>query len=84
MSQGALLINGAWVQGKGTSFIKTNPVSNQQIWAGHEANLVDVDTACAAARDAFPAWARLGLERRIEIIDVLRVYLNKIKINWLK
>lgn len=31
MSQGELLINGAWVQGKGTSFIKTNPVSNQQI-----------------------------------------------------
>ncbi len=53
MSQGELLINGAWVQGKGTSFIKTNPVSNQQIWSGHEASVADVEAACNAARTAF-------------------------------
>ena len=69
MSQGELLINGAWVQGKGTSFIKTNPVSNQQIWSGHEASVADVEAACNAARTAFPAWARLGLEQRVAIIE---------------
>ena len=69
MSQGELLINGAWVQGKGTSFIKTTPVSNQQIWSGHEASVADVEAACNAARTAFPAWARLGLEQRVAIIE---------------
>lgn len=69
MSQGALLIDGAWVQGLGTAFEKTNPVSNQQIWAGQEASPADVARACDAARQAFPAWARLPLEERIAIIE---------------
>ena len=53
MSQGALLIDGAWIQGQGTAFSKTNPVNNQQIWAGHEASQADVEQACLAARQAF-------------------------------
>jgi succinylglutamic semialdehyde dehydrogenase len=69
MSQGALLIDGAWVQGQGTAFEKTNPVSNQQIWAGHEASSADVAQACDAARQAFPAWARLPIEDRIATIE---------------
>lgn len=81
MSQGELLINGAWVQGKGTSFIKTNPVSNQQIWSGYEANVADVEAACNAARTAFPAWARLGLEQRVAIIERFASLLEQNKIN---
>ncbi|RPE30231.1 succinylglutamic semialdehyde dehydrogenase [Acinetobacter sp. BIGb0102] len=69
MSQGALLIDGAWIQGQGTAFAKSNPVSNAQIWAGHEASQADVEQACYAARQAFPAWARLALEERIAIIE---------------
>lgn len=69
LSQGALLIDGVWVQGQGTAFNKTNPVTNQQVWAGHEANQADVEQACNAARQAFPAWARLPLEDRIAIIE---------------
>lgn len=69
MSQGALLIDGVWVQGQGNSFSKTNPVSNQQIWTGHEASAADVAQACTAARQAFPAWARLALDERIAIIE---------------
>ncbi|OEC90858.1 succinylglutamate-semialdehyde dehydrogenase [Acinetobacter sp. YK3] len=69
MSQGALLIDGAWIQGQGTAFAKSNPVSNAQIWAGHEATQADVEQACQAARQAFPAWARLALEERIAIIE---------------
>ncbi|MEN4983641.1 succinylglutamate-semialdehyde dehydrogenase [Acinetobacter modestus] len=69
MSQGALLIDGAWIQGQGTAFSKTNPVNNQQIWAGHEASQADVEQACLAARQAFPAWARMPLEDRIAIIE---------------
>lgn len=69
MSQGALLIDGVWVQGQGSAFEKTNPVSNQQIWAGHEASPADVAQACDAARQAFPAWARLPIEERIATIE---------------
>lgn len=69
LSQGALLINGAWVQGQGTAFTKTDPVSNQLIWTGYEANQADVEHACIAARQAFPTWARLALEERIAIIE---------------
>ena len=69
LSQGALLINGVWVQGQGTVFTKTDPVSNQSIWTGYEANQADVEQACNAARQAFPTWARLALEERIAIIE---------------
>ncbi|MCH7336392.1 succinylglutamate-semialdehyde dehydrogenase [Acinetobacter sp. NIPH 2699] len=69
MTQGALFINGAWVQGHGSALSKTDPVTNQQIWAGHEASQIDVEQACDAARQAFPAWARLALEQRIAIVE---------------
>ena len=79
LSQGALLIDGAWVQGQGTAFNKTNPVTNQQVWAGHEANQADVEQACNAARQAFPAWARLALEQRIAIIERFAALLEQNK-----
>ena len=79
LSQGALLIDGAWVQGQGTAFNKTNPVTNQQVWAGHEANQADVEQACNAARLAFPAWARLALEERIAIIERFAALLEQNK-----
>ncbi|WP_296281022.1 succinylglutamate-semialdehyde dehydrogenase [uncultured Acinetobacter sp.] len=79
LSQGALLIDGAWVQGQGTAFNKTNPVTNQQVWAGHEANQADVEQACNAARLAFPAWARLELEERIAIIERFAALLEQNK-----
>ncbi|MEG0483109.1 MAG: succinylglutamate-semialdehyde dehydrogenase [Acinetobacter sp.] len=79
LSQGALLINGVWVQGQGTAFTKTDPVSNQQIWAGHEASQADVEQACNAARQAFPAWARLALAERIAIIERFAVLLEQNK-----
>ena len=63
LSPGALLIDGAWVQGQGTAFNKTNPVTNQQVWAGHEANQVDVEQACNAARLAFPCLGSFGVRR---------------------
>ena len=79
MSQGELLINGIWVQGRGPLFNKTNPVNNQLIWSGHEANQEDVEQACQAARSAFPAWARLTLEQRIQIIERFAVLLEENK-----
>ncbi len=49
----SLFINGVWLQGSGTTFVKTNPVDNQTVWSGAEATASDVEKACQAARTAF-------------------------------
>lgn len=79
MTQGALLIDGAWVQGHGSTLSKTDPVTNQKIWAGHEACAADVEQACDAARQAFPAWARLALEQRIAVVERFAALLEQNK-----
>ena len=79
MSEKKLFINGQWQAGCGTKFIKTNPVTNQEIWVGTEANQADVEAACEAARQAFPAWAKLALKERISIIERFAVLLEKYK-----
>ncbi len=79
MTQGALLIDGAWVQGHGSTLSKTDPVTNQTIWAGNEASTADVEQACDAARQAFPAWARLALEQRIAIVERFAALLEQNK-----
>ncbi|MCH7307537.1 succinylglutamate-semialdehyde dehydrogenase [Acinetobacter sp. NIPH 1852] len=79
MTQGALLIDGAWVQGHGSTLSKTDPVTNQKIWAGHEASAADVEQACDAARKAFPAWARLALEQRIAVVERFAALLEQNK-----
>ncbi|RZF53601.1 succinylglutamate-semialdehyde dehydrogenase [Acinetobacter halotolerans] len=79
MTQGALLIDGAWVQGHGSTLSKTDPVTNQKIWAGHEASAADVEQACDAARQAFPAWARLALEQRIAVVERFAALLEQNK-----
>ncbi|WP_427846025.1 aldehyde dehydrogenase family protein, partial [Acinetobacter baumannii] len=50
----SLFINGVWLQGSGTTFVKTNPIDNQTVWSGAEATASDVEKACQAARTAFP------------------------------
>ncbi|MBD0171788.1 hypothetical protein IAF16_17160 [Acinetobacter baumannii] len=42
----SLFINGVWLQGSGTTFVKTNPVDNQTVWSGAEATASDVEKAC--------------------------------------
>ncbi|MDR7016909.1 succinylglutamate-semialdehyde dehydrogenase [Acinetobacter sp. 3657] len=79
MTQGALLIDGAWVQGHGSTLSKTDPVTNQTIWAGNEASTADVEQACNAARQAFPAWARLALEQRIAVVERFAALLEQNK-----
>lgn len=63
------LINGTWLDGQGTVFEKTNPVTNEVIWTGQEATAEEVDQACTAARQAFAKWARTSLQDRIAIIE---------------
>ena len=56
----SLFINGVWLQGSGTTFVKTNPVDNQTVWSGAEATASDVEKACRCSY-SIPAWARLAL-----------------------
>ena len=65
----ALLINGQWYYGIGPRFSKTNPATNELLWESNEAHASDVDRAVAAARDAFPAWAKTPLDTRIALLQ---------------
>ncbi|EHD21721.1 MULTISPECIES: succinylglutamate-semialdehyde dehydrogenase [Brenneria] len=69
MPSSLLFINGAWRQGRGAEFSKTDPLDNQLLWQGAAANAIDIDDACTAARRAFPAWARLPLAQRTAVVQ---------------
>lgn len=60
-------------------WVKTDPVSNQALWAAQAANQEDVETATLAARQAFPLWAKCSLEQRIEIIERFAAQLEQNK-----
>ncbi|HEY9100734.1 succinylglutamate-semialdehyde dehydrogenase [Chitinimonas sp.] len=66
MSQ--LFIQGQWQTGQGASFASRNPVSQETAWQGQGASAEQVDAAVHAARDAFPAWRRLGFAGREAIV----------------
>jgi succinylglutamic semialdehyde dehydrogenase len=62
-------INGEWIAGLGARRIKKNPVSNETVWQGNDADASQVGLACEAARAAFPAWARLTMTQRQAIVE---------------
>lgn len=62
-------IAGAWLDGQGEAFDSLDPVTQKSVWRGHAADAEQVDAAVAAAREAFPAWARRPLEERIGILE---------------
>jgi len=64
----ALFIQGQWRSGQGTLLEKTNPADNAALWSALCASPQDVEAACAAAREAFPAWARKTLAERAAVI----------------
>ncbi len=63
-----LYIDGRWRTGTGATFTSDNPATGETVWSGAGASNADVDAACAAARHAFPAWARTSLDQRITIV----------------
>ena len=54
----SLWINGEWRPGRGPGFSKQDPVNLKVVWQGEAADAGQVAEAVAAARQAFPAWAR--------------------------
>lgn len=63
-----LFIDGRWRAGAGAAFTSIDPATNETVWSGKAASVDDVAAAFAAARRAFPAWARRPLEERIAVV----------------
>ncbi|CAM3518193.1 succinylglutamate-semialdehyde dehydrogenase [Parendozoicomonas haliclonae] len=64
---GQLFIENQWLAGTGDAFVSLDPARNEVVWQGNSASEEQVNSAVEAARKAFPAWARLGVEERIAI-----------------
>lgn len=79
MSHPALLINGCWQTGQGALLHKSDPVDNQPLWQANGADSADVAAACAAARSAFPAWARTPFEQREQLLKRFAALLEQHK-----
>jgi succinylglutamic semialdehyde dehydrogenase len=74
---GALLIDGQWREGRGPGFSSYNPSNGTTIWTGASAAAADVDSAVAAARAAFAAWADRGFAEREKIVRAFAVQLDQ-------
>src|SRR5882724_6233592 len=60
-------IDGVWIDGAGQPFKSTDPgtASADVVWEGPTATPVDIDSAVAAARNAWDSWADLPIAQRI-------------------
>jgi len=71
-----LYIDGQWRVGEGERFSSHDPANGDKVWEGRAANVDDVSEAMAAARLAFPAWARRPVDERVAIA---RAYAKEIE-----
>ncbi|SDH94981.1 succinylglutamic semialdehyde dehydrogenase [Pseudomonas delhiensis] len=69
-------IAGQWQAGEGDALESLDPVSQAVVWSGRAASAAQVDAAVAAARAAFPAWARRPLEERIAVLEAFAATLK--------
>ncbi|WP_026376895.1 succinylglutamate-semialdehyde dehydrogenase [Aestuariibacter salexigens] len=72
-------INGTWQTGQGHAVESVDPAKKAVIWHGHSATSEQVNEAVNAARQAFPAWAALTVEQRLEIIKRFAALLEENK-----
>jgi aldehyde dehydrogenase (NAD+) len=68
----ALYIGGRWVEGGGDDLEVENPATEEIAGVVSQASAGDVDTAVAAARAAFPAWAATPALERAALLRTLR------------
>jgi len=69
-------INGLWIEKGSHSFASLNPATGETIWQGWAADASQIADAVAAARAAFPAWAALGYEARLAIIEKFKALVD--------
>ncbi|WP_043529624.1 succinylglutamate-semialdehyde dehydrogenase [Litchfieldella xinjiangensis] len=72
-----LLIDGRWIDGQDEQFAKADPVSGEPLWTAAAASAEQVETAVAAARRAFPAWARSAFSGRQALVERFRETLER-------
>ncbi len=75
----SLWINGEWRPGRGPGFSKQDPVNLKVVWQGEAADAGQVAEAVAAARQAFPSWARLPFAARQAIVESLPLCWKPVK-----
>ena len=67
-----IYVGGKWVASDGDDSINVvNPSNEEVIGSVPAGTAVDVDSAVAAARDAFDGWAATPLEDRLGLICLL-------------
>ncbi|MFC3854083.1 succinylglutamate-semialdehyde dehydrogenase [Salinispirillum marinum] len=71
------LINGQWLASTGNLFESRNPLTDDVVWAGHEASAATVDAAVSAAQIAFQRWKRTALDARIAVIQRFKAQLEE-------
>src|SRR6185295_17796648 len=62
-----LFIGGEWRKGEGERFASHDPATGDTVWEGRAATPDDVAEAMAAARLAFPSWAKRPVDERVAI-----------------
>src|SRR5476649_109626 len=70
-------INGEWLAGSGAELVTIDPATGRQTWASKESTAQDVAQACAAAKNAFEAWALTPLAERVAICARFRDLLKE-------
>ena len=79
MQREELYIDGAWIapQGEGTIQV-VNPTTEEVIGSVPAGSSVDVDLAVAAAKRAFPEWAKSSIETRMAVLNDLSLALKEL------
>lgn len=66
-----------WVPGAGKDFESKNPATSSSIWKGNAATELEVHEAVIAARKAYPTWAKLSFDDRLEMLQRFNENLKK-------
>ncbi len=74
----SIYIDGKWVAASGEGTIEVvNPTTEQCIGSVPVGSAVDVESAVAAARAAFPAWSASSIEERIDVLNSISAALKE-------
>lgn len=68
MTDKTCFIGGRWVAGEGAPFASIDPATGETVWSGASASPGQAAAAVQSARDAFPAWAALERQDRIDLL----------------
>lgn len=65
----SVLINNIWQNGQAENFKSINPANGEIVFEANGASQNQVEMAISAAHNAFNSWAKIGREKRIELLN---------------